>query len=367
MFLEKGKISQLQLIVLIIGFVYGSSVIVAPGGNAAGHDSWIGVSLGLMEGLAIAWIFTALARLFKNKTMVEINDLVYGRFLGKFVSALFIWYLFHLGALVLNNYTRFFKLEIYTATPRTIILLILMLVCASTVNRGIETLARCSLLLVPLTVLVVVMDTFLLIPHINLNNLLPVLDVPVTKIFVTAHGAASFPFAETVAFLMVAAALNKPEKGPSAVAWGLLAGGITLIFLTARNAAVLGSMAAAYNYPSYLAAQVIEVGEIFTRLEVLVAINLITMGFIKISVLFYGSAVGLAQVFKLHDYRPLILPIGILMVILALTNVGNTLEMIDFANKVYPIYAIPFQIGIPLITLIIAKLRKLPPKGETIS
>ena len=360
MLLEKGKIPNFQLSILIVGFVFGSSVIISPG-EGTGHDAWIAVASGLMEGLLIAWIFSVLARLFKDKTIVEINDLVYGRILGKCISILFIWYLFHLGALILDNYIRFFKLELYPATPKSIGLLLLMLVCASTVNRGIEVLARCSLILVPITILVIFTDTLLLIPHINLNNLMPVMDVPIGKLLWAAHSAACFPFAETVAFLMVLAFLAKPEKGPSAVSRGILIAGLILIIITARNAAVMGQMATTLNYPSYLAVQVIDVGDILTRVEVLAAVNLLTMGFIKISVLLYGTVLGLAQVCNLHSYRPIILPVGILMAILALTNSGNTSEFLGFANY-YPIYAVPFQIGIPLITLIVAKFQKLPQK-----
>lgn len=363
MLLEKGKISNFQLSVLIIGFVFGSSVIIAPG-QGAGHDAWIACALGLMEGLLIAWIFTALAKQFKDKTIIEINSLVYGKILGKCISILFIWYLFHLGALVLNDYVRFFKLQIYHATPKAVVLLLLMLVCASTVGRGIEVLARCSLILVPFTIVLAFSDTLFLIPHFDLHNLMPILDMPIGKLLLESHGAASFPFAETVAFLMVLSFVDKPEKGPSAVSLGLLIAGFVIILIAARNAAVLGQMASIINYPSFIAVQAIDIGDIFTRLEVVVAINLITMGFIKISVLFYGTVLGVAQIFNLRSYRPIILPVGLLMVILALTNVENTIEMLEFASKGYIIYAVPFQIGIPLITLIIAKLRKLPPKGE---
>lgn len=362
MLLEKGKISNFQLSALIIGYIFGASVILPPG-MGAGHDAWIAVTLGLIEGLLIAWIFTTLARQFKYKTIVEINSLVYGKILGNCISIFFFWYLFHLGALVLNNYARFFQLELYPATPKTIVLLLIMLVCASTVGRGIEVLARCSLILIIITILLVIMDTFLIIPHIDINNLLPVLDVPIGKLLWESHGTAIFPFGDTVAFLMVLAFIDKPEKGGSAVFKGLLIAGILLIIMVARYAAVLGQMAETYSYPSYLFAQVIDIGDVLTRMEVLVAINLITMGFCKISVVFYGTVLGLGQVFNLRSYRPIIIPIGILMVILALTNVGNTVEMFDFANKGYRIYTVPFQIVMPLITLIVAKLRKLPQTG----
>lgn len=361
--LEKGKISSFQLGTLIIGFVAGSSVILPPGGGA-GHDAWIAVALGLIEGLIIAWVFTALARQFAGLTIIEINSLVYGQVLGKCISVLFIWYLFHLGAMVLNNFGGFFSVEIYRNTPKIVIIFLLMLVCASTVGRGIEVLSRMSLILSALMLMVFIFDILFIIPYMNLNNLLPILDLPMGKLLWASHGAASFPFAETVAFLMVFAFLDKPQKSSSSVVWGLLIIGFFFISITFRNVAVLGQTVNIYNYPSYLAVEVIDIGEVLTRLEVLVALTLVTMGFIKISVLFYGTALGLAQIFNLHSYRPLVLPVGILMVILGITNVKNTMEMAEFAYEGYSIYAVPFQIGIPLITLVIAKLRGLPAKGE---
>ncbi len=363
MLLEKGRISNSQLSILVIGFVAGSSVILPPGGSA-GHDAWIAVALGLMEGLLIAWIFTALARQFGGKTIIEINALVYGQVLGKCISGLFIWYLFHLGAMVLNNFGGFFKVEIYPFTPKAVILLLLMLVCASTVSRGIEVLARISLILVTLMIVVFTTDILLTILHMNLNNLLPIMDISAGKLLWASHSTACFPFAETVAFLMIFAFIDNPKNSFSATARGLLIIGFLFLNTAIRNAAVLGQMTLAYNYPSYMAVQMIDIGDILTRLEVLVAITLVTMGFIKISILFYGTVLGLGQVFNLQSYHPLLLPVGILMVILAMTNVGNTIEMIDFAFKGYSIYAVPFQIGIPLITLVVAKLRKLPFKGD---
>jgi len=224
-------------------------------------------------------------------------------------------------------------------------------------------LARCSVILVSVTILIAVLDTALTIPQIDLNNLLPVLDVPISQILWAGHGASSFPFAETVAFLMVLAFVDKTEKITATFSRSMLIVGIIFIIVIARNFAVLGPMAAITTYPTYILAQAIDIGEVLTRVEVLIAVNLITMGFIKVSVLLYGTVLGLAQIFNLHSYRPIILPIGILMVILALTTFGNAANLISFAQKGYPIYAALFQIGIPLITLIVAKLRRLTPTG----
>ena len=362
MLLEEGRISSFQFIMLMMGFIFGSSIIISPGASA-GHDGWIATLIGIMEALLIVWVFSALANHFKDKTLVEINDLVYGRILGKVISLIFIWYLFHLGALVLTDVGRFFATEIYIATPKTVLLIGMVAVCASTVGRGIEVLARCSVVLVSFVILLIINDAVLAIPTMDMNNLLPMLDIPLEKLLWAAHGAATFPFAETVAFTMVFAFMNNPKGRYTPAATAIIIGGLTLTVAVVRNTLVLGPMQSAYTYQSYMAVQMIDIGQIFTRLEVVVAVFFILMVFIKISVLLYGMALGLSQVFKLRSYHPLIIPVGILMIILSLTNVGSSVALIDFTDKVYPIYALPFQLGIPLVTLIVAKLRNLPQTG----
>jgi spore germination protein KB len=362
MSLEEGRISRFQLIMLMVGFIYGTSLIIGPAGGA-GHDAWIANLIGIMEALLIAWIFIALTNQFKDKTIVEINDLVYGRILGKGISLIFIWYLFYLSALVLTNVSRFFATEIYVATPKAVILIFMVAVCASTVGRGIEVLARCSVVLVALTLLVTLSDTFLVIPNMDIKNLLPILDIPVGKLLWVAHGAATFPFAETVAFTMIFAFVNNHKGRYAPVATAILIGGLGLTLLAARNTLVLGPMESGYVYPSYMAVKMIDIGDILSRLEVGVAVFFIFTGFLKVSVLLYGTVLGLSQVLNLRSYRPLIIPVGILMIILALTNVGSSVELFAFAQKGYPIYAMPWELGIPLVTLIVAKLRKLPQTG----
>ncbi len=362
MSLEEGRISGFQVMMLMVGFIYGSSVILSPA-RPAGHDAWIASLIGIMEALLIAWVFSTLANQYKDKTLVEINDLVYGRILGKIISLIFIWYLFHLSALVLTVFSRFFVTEIYVATPKTVLLIAIVAVCASTVGRGIEVLAKCSVIFASFTLLIILNDMFFAIPTMDIKNLLPILDIPVGKLVWVAHGAAAFPFAQTVAFTMILAFVNNQKGRYAPVATAILIGGLSLTLIVARNSLVLGPMESAYEYPSYLAVQMIDIGDILSRLEVLVAVFFILSVFIKVSVLLYGTALGLSQVLNLRSYRPLIIPIGILMIILALTNVGSSVDLYAFANKDLPIYIMPWELGIPLLTLIVAKLRNLPQTG----
>lgn len=360
---EKIQLSHSSLIILMMGFIFGSTVIISPGGGA-GHDAWLAVLIGLGEGLVFVAIFTLLAQRFKGKTLVEIATLVYGPVIGKAISLIFLAYLFHLGSLVLSNFSRFFGL-ILPETPNRVFSLLIILVCILSVQRGIEVIARCAIIFVPINIAIILVDTLFLIKEMKLENLLPFFDVPIAKLLLAAHGTATFPFGETVVFLMLFCYLKTTKRGILISSFlAVITTGMILMMIVARNFSVLGASAEVYIYTSFQAVQNINIVNIINRIEILIAINFLNMGIIKISVLLFGTVSGTAQVLGLKSYKPLIIPFSILMIFLeSITNV-NTPEMLEFAEKTYPIYALPFQLGIPLLTLVLAIIRKLPREGQ---
>lgn len=359
--LEQGRMSGSQLANLVIGFTIGSALVLMPG-QAAKQDAWIAILIGLAEGLAFALIYLALAQRFPGRTLVEISQAVYGHFLGTAISAAFLWFLFHLGSLVLRNFSDYFTITSMPKTPPMAFLALIVWVCIWVTRNGIEVLARCSEVLVPLLLATVALTVALMIPEMDLRNLQPVLATPPGQLLWAAHRSATFPFAETVAFLMVIPFLNNARRAKGAVVRALIIAGLTLALAAARNTAVLGATGAISTYPSYTAVQQIDVLDVITRLEILVDTSLLTMGFIKVAVLLYGTTLGTAQLLGLRSYRPLATPIGTLMAILAILNFDNVAENIAFADLVWPLYALPFQLGIPLLTLVVAMVRGLPRK-----
>jgi spore germination protein KB len=357
--LEKGRISSSQLATLVTGFIFGSSLVLLPDGTA-GHDAWIAGILGLGEGLLIAYIFVSLANRFKGKSFIEISNLVYGRYIGKFVSTAFLWYLFHLGSLVVNNFGQFFSTMVMPETPRLIFFLLTIFVCISAASKGIEVIARCSQVLVPITLFVLIANTLLLIGKVRFTNFFPLLEVPVKTLLLAGHRVGSFPFGETVAFLMVIISVNKSKQVLSSVRKAMMFSGCILVIVFVRNIGVLGDTIDVYIYSSYQTLKIIDIYNILTRMEAFSAISSLTMGFLKISVLLYGVSLGTAQILNLKSYKPVVVPVGLLMALLAHFHFSNIPEMLMFEREIYPFYSIPFQIGIPLLTLIVATIRGLP-------
>lgn len=357
--LEQGRISSAQLVMLIIGFNLGTSLILNPGWIAKG-DAWLAVLAGLGEGLVFVAMALFLATRFKGKNLVEINDLVFGSYLGKAVSLAYLWYFLHLASTVLRSFGDFFINTIYPETPLLVFIILLVLVCASAVRNGLEVIVRCSLILVPLTVFFFVVDTVFLLKEIKLTNFLPVFDISWQEFLRASHGAATFPFGETIAFLMILAFVQDQSKVGGRVILSVVIAGLLLSAIVARNTAVLGITATIQSYPSFIVVRLINIAKVLTRLEIIVVTSILVMGFLKVSVLYYGTALGLAQIFKLRSYLPLVFPVGVIMVILSVFSFKSSLELFNFAFKIYPYYSLPFQVGLPLLSLIVATMRGLP-------
>ncbi|MBZ4653417.1 MAG: hypothetical protein JG781_756 [Peptococcaceae bacterium] len=359
--LEGGKIAGSELVFLMIGFTLGSSLILSPA-QAAKHDDWLAILAGLGEGLVFALIYTTLAVRFPGKTLIQFNDIIYGPYLGKIISLGYLWYFLQLGSLVLRNFGDFFTTIIYPETPMIVFIVLVALICASAVRNGIEVIARCSILLVVFTFVVIFGTAILLAKDMKFTNLLPVFDIPLREFIKASHSAATFPFGETVAFLMVIPFLKKVKEAKTSSIIALIMAAMLLVVVAVRDTAVLGITKTISTYPAYQAVRLIDVGKILTRLEILIAINLLSMGFLKIAVLYYGAVLGTAQLLKLRSYLPLVLPMGAFMVSLSTLQFGSNIENINFAQEIYPYYALPFQVGLPLISLLIAILRGVPKK-----
>lgn len=356
------RISELQLGYLALGFIAGSSLVLS--GSAPGPIRWITALVGALEGLLVASIYVLLAERFQRKGFVQISLTVFGPWLGLLPSLLFFLFTLQLGGLVLENFGDYFNIAVMQQSPLAFFIIPLAIACIYAVRSGIEVLARVAVLLVPITLLVITSLTLFLIPQYRLSNLLPIFPVGIGELLRGAHGFAMFPFAETVAFMMVLPALSSRRSSARPLFTAMLAGGVLLAAITLRNAAALGVVLGEEVYPSHAAARLIRVEDVFTRLEILVAANFLTMGFLKISVLLYSASLSLAQILRTNSHKTLVIPVCIMMVVLALTGFSHGFaENADFAQNTWPIYAPVFTILLPTIVLLVAVIRRIPKRN----
>jgi spore germination protein KB len=85
---ENFKISARQFAILVILFSIGTTILVIPGvmAQVVKQDAWIAAVIGTGIGLLLVALYIAVGRMFPTKTLVEINETLFGKWLGKAVS-----------------------------------------------------------------------------------------------------------------------------------------------------------------------------------------------------------------------------------------------------------------------------------------
>ena len=98
----------------------------------------------------------------------------------------------------------------------------------------------------------------------------------------------------------------------------------------------------------------VSLGGFMENLESIAMAVWIVGAFVKISVFFYVSVLGTAQLLKLSDYRILVWPFSIIFVELAYWSIPNSAEYTSYLMTVLPFYGPIAQTILPLFLLLLA-------------
>jgi len=97
-----------------------------------------------------------------------------------------------------------------------------------------------------------------------------------------------------------------------------------------------------------------------SRMEIIFAIAVMMLLLFKIAVLVYVSTIAIAQFFKTAQFKRLALIVGVFVVFYGPTLYPSSVEHTTSARTIEPFMLALFEILLPLLTFIIAKVRKLP-------
>jgi len=190
------------------------------------------------------------------------------------------------------------------------------------------------------------------------NNLFPIFDEGIKPILKGAFGVSTFPFLETVVFLLVFPKFNKGVSVEKVFLKGLLIGGLVILVTSVTDILVLGStIAGNMFYPTYSTFSTIHIGDFIYRLEAIAAIVFVIAVFVKITILLYGACNGAARLFGIKDYRFIIIPICILIANSTTISSDDMIFNQEWGMKVWRYYGSIFEIVIPLIAYIIIEIR----------
>ncbi|MGE7909396.1 endospore germination permease [Lysinibacillus xylanilyticus] len=361
--MEKEIISSRQFMIITLLCSIGTAILISPASvtSEAKQDAWIAAIISVVLSLLLIKLFVTVGKRTPTLTFVEANEKILGRFFGKITSIGFIILCFLSAGELLYFIGIFMKTEIMPETPMMAFAFLFSIIIIYAAFLGIEVFARSAEILFAMFILIFIVFVVCISPSVHMENLQPIMEVPAKSLFfsiIRLMGIFSFPL--VILLMIFPSTVNVHESAQKGFYIGTILGGIVLIAIITLAILVLGpSNTASRTFPSYSLAQRISIGNFLQRIEVIMAAMWIISIYIKTFMFFYAGVIGIAQICKINNHRPLILPFGLIILGLSQIVHPNIIHSDIYNRETWPIFSFFFAILLPLVLLLVAKIRKI--------
>jgi len=358
-----------QFRVLVFIYTIGSTILLTPSGlsSMVKQDAWISAVVGVGLGVGLAYFYSSLAMLYPDKSFTEFSEIILGKWLGKLVSMSFLFFCFIGATTVLYHTGDFLITQLYPETPLVMINIIIAIVIIYGILQGLEVMLRAAEIFLPWIILLFFFMLFTTSPQIELVNIQPVLESGPKSIFQASILYASIAALPCIVFFMIIPHIEDKEKLRKTFISSIILGGIVVIIVVLLCTLVLGPNTAARSmFPSYVLARKINIGDFLQRIEVVVAILWFITIYYKILFYYFSFVTGVAQLMKLKEYRPIVIPLTGVLVVYSLVVYPNNAFAAEWDLYGWVPFAIFNGFLIPMLLYIVAKIRMKVQKRKTI-
>ncbi len=356
-----GYHEAISLLVITIAakfFFTSPAVLVGIVGTAGWYMTIISV---LTAAFAFIFLYLLLKR-FPNKNIMEITDLVLGKWGSFIVFLLFGGFLLWSASISMREFVEVLKVYVLPESPPSFIILLFVISVAVLSFMGLETIARFAKFVIYLLgagyVLVILLSSQNYVPL----HLFPLMGYGLDKTIFNGLLRCSF-YGEIVILGVIASSLQGTKEIKRIGFSSLLISGILTSFSLLVFTLVFPYTAGQeLTSPMYEMAALIDYGGFMQRMEPIFLFLWNFGTFIQVSLLFYAVIMVFCHVFKINDKRPIILPMSTTLFCISLIPRGIS-EVIFGAVQIirswgWIIYYVP-----PILILIVAVIRKK--KGES--
>ncbi len=356
----KEHIGHREALTLLIIVISGKIFLSFPRdmallGEAAG---WFIVLLsGILSMIGFLFIYF-LVRKFPGQNIIEIARVIGGPIIGGAIGTIFFLFFLTITSLFLRQFVESFILSILPRTPISVITSCLLVLVIYGCLLGIETISRVAWFFGPYLLLGLVIIVSFSLSHADIQHLAPVLGTGPLKLL-KASGQNISLFSEILLFGLIAPLIANKSK--------ILGVGIySIVIAMLINMVTVAIVVLVFNYiaaselifPVFQLARLISLEEFIQRVEAVFVFLWFFTAAIQLLGLFYGTVTSFAQAFRIRDYRPLSIPIAVLVFTISLIPTSMTQAVIvnDFQiGKYYSVIAFGVPLLLWLTSLIIKK------------
>lgn len=234
---KANEISSGQVFVFVVSGQIGFGILSMAStlADKVGHDGWIAIVLaGMITALSICLIVATLKR-FNNITIIEINNIIFGKYIGRFLSVIVISYLTYTAVLMLRNFNDIIRMSALEHTPSLVLTSFIFIPIIYLSWYGLKYICRYSALKIFL-VIVVVICYVVFMRYFKLSFLQPIGVAGVKKIIKVSFS----PFTSFIGYELVTFIYPYVKDKSKLLKSALFANAFTVVFYTITVAFLTG-------------------------------------------------------------------------------------------------------------------------------
>jgi len=344
--LERGRISGYQYFALLVITRLVPVVLICPTVTLVNNPAtaWVNDIIGSLIAVLLVWLIVHLGLKYPDQTIIGYTKKLLGPIVGMLVGFSILWFYFMIAFSVLRTLGETVGTGLLEETPIQVFLISAAFLIANSARNGMEINARIAGITMPIIIFL------LLLVVASTSNLM---DPGYLRPFFFGEGFGEliWPSASVLSFYteyliigMLLPYLNNPRSAMPLSMGAVLIIVLILVMHCLGMAAVFGPLFNSASHPAFALARMVSLGDFFERIESLIAVVWILGAGIKVCLFFWATAVGLAQLLDLKDFRPLAYPLGALMVVISILSYESLIGLMDVLTQAMIVYSISFLI-----------------------
>ncbi|QNK55536.1 endospore germination permease [Paenibacillus sp. PAMC21692] len=346
----KSGLGSRQFFILTFGLTVGTSILVTPSGLAATarEDAWLGGLAGYLINIGMAAMYIGLVKLFPEQNLFGMFEKAFGKWAGKAVSLLYLFYFLILAGTLLGNLGFFVTSEVLPDTPIDIVQILFLAACVMCAKTGIVVLARLGELMFPWILFFFMVLILALLPQIEWEYIAPMLEGGLDPVLKAGFHASMFQ--ELIVMVVFVPQLASLRNWKGAFLGGMTFGHLLLVSVVLFSVLILGiEQSANSTFPAYALAKTISLGNFLQRIEgILIALWIMTF-FLKTMMLFFSMMQGMKTILGLKSASYAVYPIAVVLLLVAWNTYVNSVYIGEVIQKVWGGYAMIHLVAIPFL------------------
>ncbi len=347
-----GTAEAIYLMTLVIAsktFYTSIRVMIKNTGTAA----WYMTLVSCITSIIFFLLISSVMKRFPGKNLVEIFELVIGRFFGKILTLLFsVYYVYYAGS-SLREFLEMIKAYNLPYTPPSLIIFAFMAVVVVLAYIGLEGIARlASVSFYPIFIGIAII-LFLAFPYYNVRAIFPIGGYGITETIKSGFLRSS-AYDEVIILAFIINSINGVKTFKKVGVYSIIISGVAFAFTCLCNIMAFDYTMASENVSDlFQLARIIYFSRFFQRIESIFLFIWIIASLITVGLAFYIAISIFCKAFKISNHRPLILQFAFLTYMVTLLPEG-LIELAKTNIVIMREYSMIFIYGIPILVLFIS-------------